>query len=430
MLVALVIFYLCSLAVIGSLMWRDYRLGGFSFHLLFSAIYAVTFYFGFPFSMALHWGGSWGADWLGATWAALSPVWGALALSGVGYGAYWLAYHWRRSRPTLQAVENPQNVANSTAKLTACLLGIVAVGALVGFLALNGFLLFRLEKYSQIFSAQVSGVALKRFFYFALPALLIFFFIKESKARWWAFGALGVAFGTLSYVAVGGTRANLAMAVALFFLLGLVRKYLSWAWLWAAGVAMVGAMFALALVRYRLAVEGVEAWHTFLYLTRDTFSPWENVATLLNTDVEPQGLMPIIRDFYVYIPKAIWADRPDIVWNTANYFTKTVLGNQSGLAISPTLIGSFYIMGGVPCVVVGMAIIGKLLQLFDRLHLAWRTSAVMQAFCWGNLFNFIVLVREGSDAFVSRFVFFSAVFGVCWLVAGVIVRARNADRKS
>lgn len=428
MLVALVIFYVCSVVGIGSLMWRDYRSAGFSFHLLFSAIYAVTFYFGFPFSLALHWGGNWGADWLGSTWAELSPLFEALALSSVGYGAYWLAYHWR-NRP-VQAVTISSKNANRTAKMTAWLLGTVAVGALLWFLAWNGFLLFRLEKYSQIFSAHVSGVALKRFFYFFLPALLIFFFIKESKARWWVFLAWGVAFGAVSYVAVGGTRANLAMAVALFFLLGLVRKYLSWAWLVGASVAMIGAMFGLALVRYRLAVEGVEAWHTFLYLTRDTFSPWENVATIVSHELDFQGLMPIVRDFYVYIPKAIWAERPDIAWNTANYFTKTVLGNQSGLAISPTLIGSFYIMGGGPCVVLGMAVVGGFLQFFDCLSLAWRGSAVVQAFCWGNLFNLIVLVREGSDAFVSRFVFFSVIFGACWLVASIIARAKNADRES
>ncbi|MFP1592579.1 WzyE family oligosaccharide polymerase [Escherichia coli] len=32
-------------------------------------------------------------------------------------------------------------------------------------------------------------------------------------------------------------------------------------------------------------------------------------------------------------------------WNSANYFTWEVLNNHSGLAISPTLIGSLVVMG-------------------------------------------------------------------------------------
>ncbi|MDI8993059.1 WzyE family oligosaccharide polymerase, partial [Salmonella enterica subsp. enterica serovar Anatum] len=39
-------------------------------------------------------------------------------------------------------------------------------------------------------------------------------------------------------------------------------------------------MFWLALKRYGLNVSGDEAFYTFLYLTRDTFSPWENLALL------------------------------------------------------------------------------------------------------------------------------------------------------
>ncbi len=71
-------------------------------------------------------------------------------------------------------------------------------------------------------------------------------------------------------------------------------------------------MFWLALKRYGLNVAGDEAFYTFLYLTRDTFSPWENLALLLqNYDkIDFQGLAPIVRDFYVFIPSWLWPDRP------------------------------------------------------------------------------------------------------------------------
>lgn len=41
-----------------------------------------------------------------------------------------------------------------------------------------------------------------------------------------------------------------------------------------------------------------------------------------------------------------WPVRPNLVLNSANYFTWEVLNNHSGLAISPTLLGSLVVMGG------------------------------------------------------------------------------------
>ena len=63
-------------------------------------------------------------------------------------------------------------------------------------------------------------------------------------------------------------------------------------------------------------------------------------------NIDFQGLAPIVRDFYVFIPSWLWPGRPSMVLNSANYFTWEVLNNHSGLAISPTLIGSLVVMGG------------------------------------------------------------------------------------
>ena len=90
-------------------------------------------------------------------------------------------------------------------------------------------------------------------------------------------------------------------------------------------------MFWLALKRYGMNVSGDEAFYTFLYLTRDTFSPWENLALLLQNydNIDFQGLAPIVRDFYVFIPSWLWPGRPSLVLNSANYFTWEVLNNHS-----------------------------------------------------------------------------------------------------
>jgi len=122
----------------------------------------------------------------------------------------------------------------------------------------------------------------------------------------------------------------------------------------------------------------------------------------------------------------LWPDRPSAVLNTANYFTWDVLNNHSGLAISPTLIGSLVVMGGIAFIPLGAVAVGLIVKWFDWLYgLANSESnrykaAVLYAFCFGAIFNMIVLVREGLDAFVSRVVFFLVVFGACLLMAKLL----------
>ncbi|ECI4400625.1 O-antigen assembly polymerase, partial [Salmonella enterica subsp. enterica] len=196
----------------------------------------------------------------------------------------------------------------------------------------------------------------------------------------------------------------------------------------AAGVLGIVGMFWLALKRYGMNVSGDEAFYTFLYLTRDTFSPWENLALLLQNydNIDFQGLAPIVRDFYVFIPSWLWPGRPSMVLNSANYFTWEVLNNHSGLAISPTLIGSLVVMGGALFIPLGAIVVGLIIKWFDWLYeLGNRETnrykaAILHSFCFGAIFNMIVLAREGLDSFVSRVAFFIVVFGACLMIAKLL----------
>ncbi|NHX34212.1 O-antigen assembly polymerase, partial [Escherichia coli] len=85
---------------------------------------------------------------------------------------------------------------------------------------------------------------------------------------------------------------------------------------------------------------------------------------------------------------------------------------HSGLAISPTLIGSLVVMGGVIFIPLGAIVVGLIIKWFDWIYgMSLKEpnrykAAIMQAFCFGAIFNIIVLAREGVDSFVSRVVFF------------------------
>jgi len=415
--------YLLTLVFVLTLTYKEFKRIKFNFNVFFSILYLLTFYLGFPLTCLLSFR-------YNVPVAPVENLMEALLAAAAFYAIYYVSYKTRwfnRIRPHSHALLKFNRVETH---LVWVLLALVAISTVAIFFMHNGFLLFRLQSYSQIFSRDVAAVALKRFFYFFIPAMLILFFLNPYRRNWLIFLASTVAFGIFTYIVIGGTRANIIIAFALFLFIGIQRGWISLWMLGVAGVMAVAGMFWLALKRYGLNVKGDEEFYTFLYLTRDTFSPWENLALLLQNyaKIDFQGLAPIVRDFYVFIPGWLWPDRPNLVLNTANYFTWNVLNNHSGLAISPTVIGSLVVMGGAPGIALGAIVVGLILKGFDTLYERGKAatdryrSAVLQAFCFGAVFNIIVLVREGIDSFVSRIVFFAVIFGCCLILAKLIYR--------
>ncbi|MGL5700996.1 MAG: ECA oligosaccharide polymerase [Kluyvera sp.] len=418
----LFVVWLLSTLFIGTLTWFEFRRVRFNFNVFFSLLFLLTFFFGFPLTCTLVFRFDVGVS-------PPETLLQTLLVSVCFYAVYYVTYKTRLRTANASAPRRPLFTMNRVETNIAWVLMMGIALLTVGtFFLHNGFLLFKLHSYSQIFSSEVSGVALKRFFYFFIPAMLVVYFLKPSWNAWIGFLIATTAFGLLTYAIVGGTRANIIIAFAIFLFIGIIRGWISLWMLAAAGVLGIVGMFWLALKRYGMSVSGDEAFYSFLYLTRDTFSPWENLALLLqNYDkIEFQGLAPMVRDFYVFIPGWLWPSRPSVVLNTANYFTWEVLNNHSGLAISPTLIGSLVVMGGVWFVPLGAVVVGLIIKWFDWLYSLGNQetnrykSAILHSFCFGAIFNMIVLAREGLDSFGSRVVFFMVVFGACLLVAKLL----------
>lgn len=101
------------------------------------------------------------------------------------YAVYYVTYKTRLRAAKDTTPRRPLFTMNRVeTHLTWVMLMTIALVSVAIFFMHNGFLLFKLQSYSQIFSAEVSGVALKRFFYFFIPAMLVVFFLRQdSKAR-------------------------------------------------------------------------------------------------------------------------------------------------------------------------------------------------------------------------------------------------------
>ncbi len=98
--------------------------------------------------------------------------------------------------------------------------------------------------------------------------MLVVYFLRQDYKAWIFFLVSTVAFGLLTYAIVGGTRANIIIAFAIFLFIGIIRGWISLWMLAAAGVLGIVGMFWLALKRYGMNVSGDEAFYTFRHHAR------------------------------------------------------------------------------------------------------------------------------------------------------------------
>ncbi|WP_313119647.1 WzyE family oligosaccharide polymerase, partial [Pantoea septica] len=198
----LLVVYLLSLGFILTLTWREFRRVRFNFHLFFTLLFLLTFYFGFPLTSVL-------AFRFDVEVVPPEYLLQALLSATAFYAVYYVSYKVRLRPATVPRARPWLQMNRVETHLTCVLLALVAIGTVTVFFLHNGFLLFRLTAYNQIFSSEVSGVALKRFFYFFIPAMLILYFLRPTQRNWLLFLVVTVAFGLLTYALVGGTRANI-----------------------------------------------------------------------------------------------------------------------------------------------------------------------------------------------------------------------------
>ena len=57
--------------------------------------------------------------------------------------------------------------------------------------------------------------------------MLVVYFLRRDSKAWLFFLVSTVAFGLLTYMIVGGTRANIIIAFAIFLFIGIIRGWIS-----------------------------------------------------------------------------------------------------------------------------------------------------------------------------------------------------------
>ena len=299
----------------------------------------------------------------------------------------------------------------------------VGLGSLLVFFLANGFLFLKNNDYDDLFSTNISMSWMRNFFYFFFPGLIMWFLRRPSKNRLLKFLLMSLIYGAVVFFVVGGSRASIALAVAYSIILGIQFKYVKPKILFWVTPFLFLTMSWLAIIRYSYQPEGIQLAINMFSLLKGTLSPLDNVAAIiewhiLNED-KMQNLMPIVRDFYRYIPKWMWLEKTDIIMNSGNYLTFEVLKKNEGLTFSPTIVGSSVIMFGFPGLLIFSCSIAFMIKILDVIYdssvksiipstgLTHPLKIIFGTYCISIMFYFISMIRDGIDTFFSRMVFFS-----------------------
>lgn len=414
---SLLTLYTLSLMCIMFLIYQDFKHIRFNFNIFFSFLYLTTFYFGLPITVVFF-------NIHDTQIVSINNLLKVLITVIIFYVIYYITYKNILVAKNYHSCVSRFAINNVEIYLFWLLLLCISIVTFVIFFIQNGCLLFILHDYNQIYSDNICNVSLKRFFYFFVPAMLLFYLLNPNYRNWLIFFITTLTFGVCTYIVTGGTRANIIIAYIIFLLIGIQHK---WIKIWISiilNIILIISMSWLAMERSGLNIHDNNILYILFNFTKDTFFPWENLALLIQqyNHIDFQGISPIFRDFYVFIPKYLWLQHPSFIGNTANYFTQKILNNHSGISISPTIIGSLIIMGGIYSVPLGAIIVGFIIKILDVIYMMSKMisdhyiSLLLELFCFSTTFNIIIMVREGLDAFISHMMFFCLIFGLCLLL--------------
>jgi antigen polymerase len=153
--------------------------------------------------------------------------------------------------------------------------------------------------------------------------------------------------------------------------------------------------------------------------TVDTFSPIKSFSNILDYYASGKndflGYSVWTNEISSLVPRFFWSEKPIQVINAGNYYTQEIINYERAVTISPTLLGSSYIVAGNFGILLTALISGILFKWLDvKFYIANRH--VSNTTAWDNnhisysvfyyfiLFYTFAAAREGLEVFIQRFI--------------------------
>jgi len=309
--------------------------------------------------------------------------------------------------------------------------------AILYFLSKNGLLLLASSSYEERYEANLGLGMLTRLFPFFIAGTTISFILKPTYRNWKFNLLIGILLGTLTYIVMGGYRQILAIHIFVFLILGYHYSYIKLFTIIKFGILSVPLLMFMALFRYGIDSSSEDLSFNLLVFTRDSFAPYNSFANIIeyykNTSEDFQGLSIVFNEFSSLIPRSIWVDKPELVLNAGNFYTQEILNYNAGLTISPTILGSLFLISGHYGVILGSIFLAVMLRWFDKKM--YRAAIVFSRndrefnlilysiFYYYIIFYTFTIAREGIEVFLQRTIMAYIIFIVFVYMSKVIASA-------
>jgi enterobacterial common antigen polymerase len=308
--------------------------------------------------------------------------------------------------------------------------------AILYFLSQNGLLLLDSTSYEERYETNLGLGILTRFFPFFIAGTTISFILKPTYRNWIFNLLIGIFLGVLTYIVMGGYRQILAIHIFVFLILAYHYSYIKLFTIIKFGILAIPLLMFMALFRYGIDSSSDLSFNLLVF-TRDSFAPYNSFTNIIeyykNTSEDFQGLSIVLNEFSSLIPRSIWVDKPELVLNAGNFYTQEILKYNAGLTISPTILGSLFLISGDYGVILGSIFLAVMLRWFDKK--VYRSVIVFSKnnrefnlslysiFYYYIIFYTFTIAREGIEVFLQRTIMAYIIFIVFVYMSKVIASA-------
>lgn len=415
----------------------------FSFFSVYTIFYWIIMYSGIYISYAL-------SSNFDFNPLKLEYVFLAIIYSGIAYAVFFTSYKLFTSKFKIKIFPKVNYIE---LRMLGYVLLIVNLLSILLYIGINGgLIIFKSASYSDRFESNLGLGGLAIFFPLFLLSFILLFLTKPTYRNWKINFFYGLLVAILIFLAIGGGRLMIALHTFIFLLIGYHYKYIKFRTITITVVIFVPLAALLAFVRAKMDFDS-EVFQTLIF-TMNTFSPFDSFVRIIeyydNSNKAYEGFNVVYNQITSFVPRVIWPEKPIMVLNTGNFYTLEILNFKVMATISPTINGSFYIMYGFIGLIVGSAIIGMLLKVFDNsfyrnpfllMHynknlaiLQKRNDTMVQKnihtsllhliFYYYVLLNVYILIREALDVFLITRVIIPSVLIVLFLIIVKIILRR------
>ena len=151
-----------------------------------------------------------------------------------------------------------------------------------------------------------------------------------------------------------------------------------------------------------------------------------------NTSEDFQGLSIVFNEFSSLIPRSIWVNKPELVLNAGNFYTQEILHYNAGVTISPTILGSLFLISGHYGIILGSIFLGVMLRWFDKkMYGVARNDREFNLNLYSIFYYYIIfytftIAREGIEVFFQRTIMSYIIFIVFIYMSKVIASAMKS----